>query len=206
MRNIFFSTLIITVAIGCKKEKIRQDFVEETIIDTSPHVDTLSNSYMDPDSGWREEDIYSADDESYLLESAGEFRIRFDSIMQHYKWDCKLSRGISTKKEDYTIITMLVEQDIKIVLRQERKWNRITKVILLSELIDDAHEKQVLKILKGMILATLNSNFDAEDAELILHRTNLLNTFPPKPGVLQLDGHRYESHIFDRTLYFGIRT
>jgi hypothetical protein len=101
---------------------------------------------------------------------------------------------------------MSIDNDIKIIARLDKKYHSITKLILIADGFEEEHQRTVIKAMKGLILATLNSNFDAEDAELILHQTAILNDGFFGPGVLQKDGHRYESHKFETKMYFGIRT
>lgn len=192
---------------SCKQNTLHTQDIptnEKLIFDTTLSVDTTTILNFKHDPKWFTKDLFDANDESYLLQSVEIFRTRFDSIMKHNSWDIKLGKGILDSKKTHDIFTMPLGKDIKISTRLDKKYHRVTKILLLAEGFDDEHYRLVIKAMKGLILATLNSNYDAEDAELILYQTSLFNDEFYGPGVLQLDGHRYESHKYETTMYFGI--
>lgn len=210
MKYLFLSILSVVILISCKEKALKTTpnitQNEKLILDTTLAVDTTSNIYLEHDPKWYTKDLFDADDENYLLQSTTIFRTRFDSIMNHYNWKIKLGEGTHDSKATYDVYTMHIDDDIKIIARLQKKHHRITKLILIGDGFEEEHQKAVIQVMKGLVLTTLNSNFDAEDAELILHQTGILNDGIYGPGVLQKDGHRYESHKFGIKMYFGIRT
>lgn len=204
MKYLFILLLCSAILASCKEKTPDKTQNEELILDTTPAVDTTTTSYVAHDPKWYTKDLFDADDENYLLESTTIFRTRFDSIMKHYNWKINLGEGTYEKKTTYDIYTMPIDSNIKIIARLQKKHQRITKLILIADGFEEEHNRAVIKAMKGLVLATLNSNFDAEDAELILHQTGILNDGIYGPGVLKKDGHRYESHKFGTKMYFGI--
>lgn len=204
MKIFLFLIAIIFFITSCKQNTLSPKDAttyEGLILDTTPIKLNLKH-----DPKWFTKDLFDANDESYLLQSVEIFRTRFDSIMKHYSWDIRLNEGVLDRKKSYDIFTMPLSKDIKILTRLDKKYHHVTKVLLLAEGFEDEHYRQVIKAMKGLILATLNSNYDAEDAELILLRASLFNDEFYGPGVLEKDGHRYESYKYGTTMYFGIRT
>ncbi|MCO6147333.1 hypothetical protein [Flavobacterium sp. NRK1] len=211
MKFFFFLTCILLFLTSCKESTLQPKNTSAekglALDKTLLSVDTTTTVPLKHDSKWLAKDLFDADDENYLLQSVEIFRKRFDSIMKHNEWDLRLGKGVYESKNTYDIFTIPLDKNIKIITRLDKKYHRITKVFLLAEGYgEDRYYSVLIKVMKGLILTTLNSNFDTEDAELIIHQISLLNEGFSGPGVLQLDGHRYEAHKYENLMYFGIRT